>query len=324
MTANYDIAVIGGGAAGQMAALRGVLNHLNVLFFLGDANTSRKGRAQWVASVDNIPGFFDSKRPIFTTTKQVVDFVNSKDDLKPFLTTHKKTVDQVRQLEKGFELTAAGETYKAKYIVLCTGTMDVQPEIGGSIKPILPFANKGDVEYCIRCDGHKTYGKATTVIGHKTSAAWIAIMLKERYNLEDISIITHGKESEFDPEVNQILQAYNIPIHQEEITDILGTPKEGLKGFQLGSKSISAQKAFVSLGSIVYNDLAKQVGAKLNERDHLVVNEKFESTVSGFYAAGDLVGGKKKQVYTAWDMAVDAVDDIDSKIRIEKRSKLIL
>lgn len=324
MSHTYDIAVIGGGAAGQMAALRGVLNHLKVVFFLGDANTSRKGRAQWVDSVDNIPGFFESKRPIFSTTKQVIDFVQSRDDLQNFLTTHKKTVDQVQKTETGFQIQAAGESYEAKYVVLCTGTMDVQPEIGGSIKPILPFANKGDVEYCIHCDGHKTYGKATTVIGHKSSAGWIAIMLKERYKLDDISVITHGKEPDMSEEVLKILQAYNIPVHTGEILEILGTPKEGLKGFKLANGSVMVQKAFVSLGSIIYNDLAKQVGAKLNDRDHLVVNEKFETTVPGFYAAGDLVGGKKKQVYTAWDMAVDAVDDIDAKIRLENRRKIVL
>ena len=43
------------------------------------------------------------------------------------------------------------------------------------------------------------------------------------------------------------------------------------------------------------------------------------TTVPGFFAAGDLVAGRKKQVYTAWDLAVDAVDTIDLRIRELKR-----
>lgn len=317
----FDVAVIGGGAAGQMAALRGVLNHLNTLFFLGDANTARKGRAQWVASVENIPGFFDLKRPIPATTKDMIAFVESRDDLKNFLETHKKTVATIKKEDDVFVLGVGEESFKAKYVVLCTGTMDVQPEIQGSIKPILPFANQGHVEYCIRCDGHKTFGKKTTVIGHGEGAAWIAIMLTERYNLKDTSIITHGKKPEFSDEILKILENYQIKVHTQEIQQIKGDPKTKMEGFDLGDVFVAAEKAYVALGSIVYNDLAKQLGAKLNERDHLVVSEKFETSVPGFYAAGDLVAGKKKQVYTAWDMAVDAVDHIDAKIRKIKRDQ---
>ena len=53
--------------------------------------------------------------------------------------------------------------------------------------------------------------------------------------------------------------------------------------------------------------------------DHIVTDERGETSVGGFYAAGDLVHGKKKQVYTSWDMAVDAVDAIDARIRRLKR-----
>ena len=315
----YEIVVIGGGAAGQMAALRSALNHHKTIWFLGDADTSRKGRAQWVSSVDNIPGFFASKRPILSTTKETVNFLMEKTEFASFIDIHKLTVKRIEKNPDNFTLFTEDQSFQAKYIILCTGTMDVQPVIQGSIKPILPFANRGDVDYCLRCDGHKSSGKDTAVIGHTTGAAWVAIMLHERYAPPTMTLLTHGKKPEFDDETKHLIHLYNIGIIEDEITGIASEENKSLSGFVFGDRTIRVQKAFVSLGSIVYNDLAKGLGVELNNRDHIVVNEKYETSVANFYAAGDLVAGKKKQVYTAWDMAVDAADDIDQKIRKQKR-----
>ncbi len=321
----YEVAVIGGGAAGQMALLRSVLNHLETLVFLGDPKTNKKSRATWVSEVDNIPGFFDKKRPISSTTREVTQFINKSEDLKSFLSVEKKKVESIQKNGDIFILnTTDGTSFQAKYVVLCTGTMDVQPLIQGSIDPILPYANRNDVLYCIRCDGHRTAGKNCAVIGEKAVSGWIAVMLKERYNLPHIYVLSHGKSFETSEELSQLLDLYQIPVREEEITDILGDPKDkGLEGFMLGEKKIDVTTAFVALGTMVYNDLAKQLGVTLNDREHLVTNEKGETSVSGFYAVGDLVAGKKKQIYTAWDMAVDALDDIDVKVRTEKRNKLL-
>ena len=71
---------------------------------------------------------------------------------------------------------------------------------------------------------------------------------------------------------------------------------------------------------LVYNELAKSLGAKLDERGFVLTDDKGESSVEGLYIAGDLRAQTKKQVYTAWDTAVDAADAIDQKIRLKKRN----
>jgi len=315
----FDVAVIGAGGAGQMAMLRAVLNHLSTIVFLGDPKTTKRSRATWVTDVDNIPGMFDKKRPITATAREVTQFIEKHEDLKTFLTLVKGAADQIRKEDGVFTIASGENSFKTRFVVLCTGTMDVQPEIKGSIEPILPFANRSDALYCIRCDGHRTVGQRCAVIGHKGVAGWIAVMLKERYDLPKIYVLTHGKEFAGSEEVSALLKKYNIEVVTGEIEAVLGDPKKGLAGFLVGGKPIGVTKAFAALGSIVYNELAKQLGAQINERDHLVTTEDGETSVPGFYAAGDLVEGKKKQVYTAWDMAVDAVDAIDEKIRILKR-----
>jgi thioredoxin reductase (NADPH) len=319
MSEIFDVAVIGAGGAGQMAMLRAALNHLNTVVFMGDGETSKKSRATWVMEVDNIPGMFDKKRPISATAREVIQFIEKNDDLTRFLTTIKKAVSSVKKDGDVFELMAGDETFKARFVVLCTGTMDVQPVINGSIQPILPFANKGDALYCIRCDGHKVVGHNCAVIGSGASAGWISIMLKERYDLPKITILTHGKTFEADDKVKGLLEKYEIEVIEGAIDEVLGDPKIALKGFKVGNQKIDVTKCFIALGSITYNKFAKDLGAELSPDEHVVVNPRGKTSVPGLYVAGDLAEGKKKQVYTAWDLAVDAVDSIDEKIRVLKR-----
>lgn len=321
MSKVYETAIIGAGGAGQMAILRSVLNNLDTLAIVGDAKTKKSARHTWVHNVENIPGMFDMKFPITQTAKAVFKFIEGREELNKKLTTLKKQVNKIEKKEGHFTLECNGEIYTAKNIVLCTGTMDVQPKIKGSMNPIFPYANRGDILYCIRCDGHKTIGKTCAVIGHDTGAGWIAILLKERYNNPKICILSNGRPYEGSMDVRKILEKYQIDIIEGPIEEILGDPKQAMEGFKIGGNIIPTQMAFVALGSIVHNDLAKQLGVKLDERQHILTDKDYQTNVKGFYAVGDLVSSKKKQVYTSWDMAVDAVDHIDHLIRKEKREE---
>lgn len=323
MAASYDLAIIGGGGAGQMAILRAALSRISSVAFLGDNQAKKRSRHVWVHQVENIPGMFDLKNPISHTEREVLDFIAGRPELAQNMLIKKESVANIEKTESGFRLKTADETYEAKFVVLCTGTMDVQPHIQGSIEPVFPYANRGDILYCLRCDGHKTIGKSCAVIGHSTHAGWVAVTLKERYDNPKMVLLSNGRPFEGSMEIRELMDLYNIEIFEGPILKILGDPQKALEGFELEGKKVSAELAFIALGSIVHNDLAKQLGVDLDERDHILTNAKCETNVPGFYAVGDLVSGKKKQVYTAWDMAVDAVDDIDGKLRAQIRQDLL-
>ena len=44
------------------------------------------------------------------------------------------------------------------------------------------------------------------------------------------------------------------------------------------------------------------------------------TSVDGVYVAGDLRANTKKQIYTAWDTAVDAADAFNAKLRALSRT----
>ncbi len=329
MSEHYDLAVIGAGGAGTMAFLRGVLNRDRCVLFSGDATTKRKGRAMWVAEVDNVPGMHDLKKPITSTSKTTLAWLDEQPELASCASHIKGAVTALERCDEGFRLTWAARkeegSVTASFVVLATGIMDVQPEIGGSIKPILPFANKYDVLYCIRCDGHKTIGKQLSIIGASGTAIHIAAMLIERYGHEGVSILTNGLAERFSDEVLELAAAYGMTIHRSPIAKILGEArKEGLQGYVLADGSeVATTCSIVSLGIIAYNQLLLAVGGEVDAKGKAVVGEKYESSVPGLFVVGDLVSGRKMQIYTAWDEAVDAADEINRRLRMRRREQVL-
>jgi thioredoxin reductase (NADPH) len=216
------------------------------------------------------------------------------------------------------------QSLRARYVILATGIMDVQPQIGGSIQPILPFANEGHALYCVRCDGHRTIGDELSVITNSSTGIYIAAMMIERYRHEQVQVLTHGASFELSDGAQQMRELYDIPIFESPIVEILGEAKKGLEGFRLEDGNIvRTNRSIISLGIIAYNELLTALGGEVDETGKALVSDSFESSVPGLFVVGDLVAGKKMQVYTSQDVAVDAADTIDRRLRARRRAALL-
>ncbi len=313
----YPVAIIGAGAAGTMAVKRSVLNNNETLLFAGAIQERRRSRGNWVRTIDNVPGLEKYERAVLELRNEALaDLVQS-----PFGSKLYVIEDSVASIEKEserFKLTdKSGRVYFAKYVVMATGMMDEQPHIQGSIRPILPFANGQTVAYCAVCDGHRSFGKKTVVIGHSESAASIALLLSEKYQLESMTILTNGKKPEFTPKTLEKINSRNIKIFDSPILEILGNIEQRqLTGFKLESGgSVDAEMAFVALGIRPNNQLALQLGAKLDSTGLVVTDTNGESTIPNLFVVGDLRANSMKQVYTAWQHSVETLQLINRRIR---------
>ncbi|MES2528627.1 MAG: NAD(P)/FAD-dependent oxidoreductase [Bdellovibrionota bacterium] len=322
----YPVCVIGGGSAGIMAVLRTVLNNDDCLFLPGTAKDKKKSRALWVRKIENMPAHFNYKRGIEEPNAETIKWIQEsafKERLHLLKNTGATTLEKTGD---HFKITdSKGEVHLAKFVILCTGVMDVQPIIKGSIETVFDYANAQTIDYCLICDGHHVLGKKTGVIGSSNSAAWVSIMLYERYQPSKLTIFTNGETPTFAPDTEKIIQAYNIEVKTSPIKEILGEEKgKVLKGFQLeDGEEVKTDITFVSLGMIVYNELALQVRADVDERGFVKTDETGLTSVNGLYVAGDLKANSKKQIYTAWDEAVNSANAINQKLRQEKRSRLL-
>lgn len=319
----YEVAVIGGGSAGTMAALRVVLNNDECLFFPGSPKNKKRSRAFWVTKVENMPGHLQYKKGIEEPNKENLEWLSIGPFKEKFIWKKNTGVISIAKNEDGIFtlIDNKNETYQARYIILCTGVMDVQPIINGSIETIYPYANVQLVDYCMRCDGHHVIDKKVAIFGHNSAAVWVGIILHERYNCP-VTILTNGESPIFDEEVTTLMKKYNFSVVTEPVVEIIGDPKKNiLNGFVCGDKTVEAEFAFVSLGMIVYNELAKMLNANLDQRGFVITDSKGKTSIDGLYVAGDLRANMKKQIYTAWDMSVDSADEINLLIRRKKRTE---
>lgn len=321
----HSVCVIGGGSAGVMSVLRTVLNNDDCLFFPGTPKDKKKSRALWVRKVENMPAHLGYKRGIEEPNAETLKWIQES-AFKDRLHLQKNTgVVSLKKLDTHFEITdSKGTVHEAKFVILCTGVMDVQPVIKGSIETVFDYANAQTIDYCLICDGHHVLGRKTGVIGHANSAAWVTIMLHERYQPPGLTILTNGEKPEFADDTKKLLELYKIPVKTSPIKEILGEEKgKVLKGFVLeDGEEVPTEITFVSLGMIVYNELALEVGAAVDERGFVKTDDTGLSSVNGLYVAGDLRANAKKQIYTAWDQAVTSANSINQKLRAEKRSQL--
>jgi thioredoxin reductase (NADPH) len=315
----YPIAVIGAGAAGTMAAQRAVLNNDEVLVFAGAKQERRRSRGNWVRTVDNIPGLGKYKRTILELRNEVLKDLHQSPLSHHLFLIEESVMTITKEADKFVLVDGTGRIYYAKYVVLATGIMDEQPHIQGSIRPILDFANGQTAAYCLVCDGHRAYGKDGVVIGYSSSAAKVAMILAEKYQLPKLSILTNGHPPEFTTEQAQQLKEKQITVIEEPILEILGDREQKLlSGFKMeNGQEINANIAFVALGIRPNNDLAIQLGAELDASKLVITDANGETSVPNLFVVGDLRANSMKQIYTAWQHAVESVQLINKRLREE-------
>jgi thioredoxin reductase (NADPH) len=316
----YPLVIIGSGAAGTMGVKRAVLNNNEVLLFLGAKQERRRSRGNWVRKVDNVPGLERYDRPILELRNETLTEIYQG----PFSSNLYAVEDSVVQIEKDgnlFKLTdGAGHVYYGQHVLLATGIMDEQPNIQGSIRPILDFSNGQTVAYCLVCDGHRSLDKNTVVLGYSEEAASGALLLFEKYHPPSLAIITNGNTPEFSRDTQVKLNQNYIAVYTSAIQDVLGDRStKQLEGFQLESgETIPAEMGFVMLGIRPNNQLAIQLGVNVDSRGLVLTDPSGESSVPNLFIAGDLRSGSMKQIYTAWQHSVECIQTINARLRTQE------
>ena len=195
----YDVIVIGGGPAGVSAAIYAKRRNLSVLII-------SKGVGTWdnVKTIENYYGFPKgiSGKELYTNGLKQAENLGIE-----------IVEDEVLAVEKQeyFEVETVNSKYKAKAVILATGTSRNTPNIKG----VKEFEGKG-VSYCAVCDAFFYKGKDVAVLGNGNYAIHELQALEPVVN--SVTVFTNGE---------QIVEnrSNNIRVNSKKIREFRGDTK---------------------------------------------------------------------------------------------------
>ncbi|MFG3715457.1 NAD(P)/FAD-dependent oxidoreductase [Micromonospora sp. NPDC047730] len=173
-----------------------------------------------------------------------------------------------------------GDRQRARRLLLATGQVDRPWAVPG-----LPERFGRSVMHCPFCHGWEARGKSIVVFGREPAEVMLAAYLADRYSKE-VTVVTNGPHTLPEPVLGN-LRGLGIPVTQEPVTELTGELDDLTVQFADGS-STRCQVAFHRAPVEQQTSLAVQLGAELLPDGYVRVDEFARTTVAGVSAAGDL------------------------------------
>lgn len=290
----FDVLVIGGGPAGNTAAIYAARKGIRT----GIVAERFGGQVMDTMDIENFTSVTKTQGPKFAAAMEEhvreyeVDIMN---------------LQKVASI-KGAEETANGlvevtldngARLESKTVILSTGARWRQMNVPGEQE----YATRG-VAYCPHCDGPLFKGKRVAVIGGGNSGVEAAIDLA--------GIVEHVTLLEFADTLraDQVLQdkLASLPnttvIKSALTTEVVGDGSQvtALRYQDRVSgedREIELAGIFVQIGLLPNTDFLKGSEVELSNRGEIVVNERNETNVKGVFAAGDCTTVPYKQIIMA-------------------------
>jgi thioredoxin reductase (NADPH) len=203
------------------------------------------------------------------------------------------TVISVVRAGDGFEAESTIGKIRASRVLLATGITDKSPDI----KITDPEHLKDKVRYCPVCDGFEAINKRIAVYGPPEDAVKKVQFLRV-YSASVTLVPTCS--------IDEDTKAKNPFIDISLPAQAIIATRDGIEVTFADSRRMRFDVMYPALGSVVHSDLATALGAKCNEGGCLVVDTKQQTTMSGIYAAGDVVSDLHQLVVAEGHAAIAA------------------
>ena len=295
-----DLIIVGSGPAGLSAAIYGIRANLNLLVI--EKEYEGTGQIALSNQVDNYLGF-----PGIDGYSLGETFRNHAVDLGvKFLEAEVNEINPIYNGEASAPShfiisTSDGQKLESKTVIYAAGASHRKLGVSGEEK----FEGKG-VSYCATCDGAFYKNKKTAVVGGGDTALDDALYLSAI--CEKVYLI-HRRDTFRAAEitVQKVLAKDNIElVLNSTVSDITGDDKvNGVIVNQKTSsgeieKNIELNGIFLAVGSKPETTiLEKTQELKLDDAGYIIADESCETSLPGFFAAGDVRTKTLRQVITA-------------------------
>ena len=264
-----DCLVVGGGPAGLTAATYLARFRRNVV--LVDAGESR---ARWIPASHNCPGF---------------PFGVAGDELLTRFRKHAEQydvpvvasrIDSVERHDDLFIASAGPREWRARRIILATGTVDLLPDIEGVEAAIAT----GAIRLCAVCDGYEAKDDAIAVLGNGDEAVCHAEFLRT-FSRRVTALATDGLVNH--PGLDQRAAASDLMLRPAP--DRWQLSDGGCEALFADGSRERFDTLYPVLGADVQSSLLVRLGAAIDDEGGLIVDDHMETSVRGAFAIGDVV-----------------------------------
>jgi len=285
---DFDVIIIGAGAAGLSAALFATREKLKTLVI---ERMTFGGQIANAETIENYPGLNEPIRGIDLA-------VNMLDQTKPYgLQTAFTEVEALQVDRRPFVVATGMGSYTGKVVILACGSSLKHLDVPGESA----FEGRG-VSYCATCDGDLFHNQEVGVIGGGDSAMDEALYLAE---LASKVTVVHRSDR---LRATQVLQeramahpkiAWRCHTLVEGIEGDTQVERLRLKDVRTGEPALlPVTGVFIYVGLRPNTDFLQAV-LPLDAGGHVVVNQRLETEIPGLYAAGDLRQYSARQVISA-------------------------
>lgn len=285
-----DCLIIGGGPAGLTAAIYLARFHLDIAII--DAGQSR---ALWIPETHNHAGFPDgvSGTDLLARMQQQAVQYGAK--------IYKARVTTLQSERGAFTVESHKGKFAASKILLATGVINRRPAVDDELHD--EAVASGGLRYCPICDGYEVTDQNIAVIG--TGERGLAEAEFLRSYTSQVTLISPDGPHDLDSDQHYkardaAIKLANGPAHIERVID--GGIVVSIQGHDHQFASV-----YPALGSDANSDLAKLLGARCGEDGGILVDSHQRTSVTGLYAAGDVVIGLDQISHAMGEGGVAAV-----------------
>lgn len=287
----YDVVVIGGGAAGMTAAIYAGRARLQTIMI---EKSLPGGLATYTNEIENYPGF-----PEGNSGLGLMQFFERQ--AKKFNVKVKLADVQGVELEGETKIVRTFRTdYHARAVVIATGG---KPRLTGAQNEEKFLYDKG-ISFCATCDAAYYTDKEVMVIGSGDAAIEEAIFLTKFASKVYISVI-HDEGIMDANKVAQEQARQNEKLHfiwNTVVDEFAGGERLDtviLKNVKTGERiPVKVDGCFLFIGYLPNTELFRDI-INMNERGYIITNEQMETNIPGVFAAGDVRDKVLRQVSTA-------------------------
>lgn len=283
MDKEYDVIIIGGGAAGLAAAIYTSRRTLKTLVISKDLG----GQASLATTIENYPG-----RETVSGFELMNDFKKQAEKFGAEIIFEE--VEKIEDLRGKFLIKSFHHQYISQAVILAFGLTPCDLKVPGEQE----FKGKG-VSYCATCDAPFFKNKIVAVVGGGNCALDAAELLSK--NATKIFIINRENNLRGEEILEKrVREKDNIKIFfNTEVVEIKGDKTVTaimIKNNQnQETKELTCQGVFVEIGYIAKTKIVKEL-VELNEKNQIKISRDCETSHPGIFAAGDVTDVTYKQV----------------------------